>query len=76
MKRLRRDRKHLRTSSEPSTLQDHTQKVLQEEREGIMLELRMFRVIRDLTSKDQMIKVDRVNKSIEKNTVDSVDLST
>ena len=32
-------------------------------------------VNRNLTSKDQMIKVDRVDKSIEKNVIDSVDLS-
>ena len=53
MKRLRRDKKHLRISSEPNILQGHTQRVLQKGRERIMLELRMFRIIRDLTLKDQ-----------------------
>ena len=75
MKRLRRDRKHFRTSSELSTLQGHIQRVLQKEKKRIVLELRMFKIIKDLTSKDQMIKIDRVDKSIEKSTVDSVDLS-
>ena len=76
MKRLRRDKKHLRTSSELSTLQGHTQKVLQKRREEIMLKLKMFKIIRDLTSRNQMIKIDRVDKSIKENTVDSIDLST
>ena len=76
MKRLRRDKNHLKTSSEPSTLQGHTQRVLQKGRGGIVLELEMSRIIRDLTSRDQMIKVDRVNRSTEKSAVDSVDLST
>ena len=75
MKRLRRDRKHLGTSSEPSTLQGHTQRVLQEGRGEIVLGLEMSRVIRDLTSRGQMIKVDRVDRSIEKSAVDPVDLS-
>ena len=74
MKRLRRDRKHLKIFSESNTLQDHTQRVLQKERRGIVLKLKMFKIIRDLTSKSQMIKIDRVDKSIEKSVIDSVDL--
>ena len=66
MKRLRRDKKHLRISSELNTLQDHIQKVLQKERGEIMLRLKMFKVIRDLTSRNQMIKIDGVDRSIEK----------
>ena len=65
----------MRIFSESSTLQSHTQKVLQKERKKIVLKLRMFKVIKDLTLKDQMIKIDRVDKSIEENAVDSIDLS-
>ena len=73
MKKLQRDRKHLKIFSESSTLQDHTQRVLQEERKKIILELEIFKIIRDLTSRDQMIKIDRVDKSIKENVIDSVD---